>query len=60
FGVKVNDHGRVVELSLEGNGLRGNIPGELRSLQELEKLSLGWNMLEGQIPKELGSLHNLD
>ncbi|CAN0517636.1 unnamed protein product, partial [Ectocarpus sp. 12 AP-2014] len=22
FGVKVNDHGRVVELSLEGNGLR--------------------------------------
>ncbi|CAM9446096.1 unnamed protein product [Ectocarpus sp. 4 AP-2014] len=46
FGVTVNRHGRVVELALEANGLRGTIPEELHSLGKLEKLSLGFNVLE--------------
>ena len=58
-GVTTNDDGRVIELVLAYNGLRGEIPAELGSLSNLEELFLGGNGLSGDIPPELASLANL-
>ncbi|CAN0185805.1 unnamed protein product, partial [Pylaiella littoralis] len=58
-GVKVNDQGRVVEVFLGGNNLRGPIPPELGQLGALEILSLWENALSGTVPKELGKLNAL-
>ncbi|CAN0155485.1 unnamed protein product, partial [Ascophyllum nodosum] len=45
YGVTVSD-GRVVELDLELNNLRGSIPKELGQLGALTKLDLSRNQLE--------------
>ncbi|CAN0362368.1 unnamed protein product [Ectocarpus sp. 6 AP-2014] len=55
-GVKVNDQGRVVVLSLMQNNLQGPIPPEVGDLGELETLWLGVNQITGSIPPELGRL----
>ena len=54
-GVTTNNDGRVTELRLVANDLRGEIPAELGSLSNLEVLWL--QRLEQ--PAELGSLSNL-
>ncbi|CAN0291991.1 unnamed protein product, partial [Ectocarpus sp. 8 AP-2014] len=59
YGVTVNDQGRVVQLALHRNNLRGPIPVELGRLAVLEHLSLGRNELTGPIPSELGHLSAL-
>eukprot|EP00903_Cladosiphon_okamuranus_P014846 g13747.t1 len=59
IGVKVNEDGRVVELSVEINNLQGPIPEALGSLTNLTELDLGRNNLTGPIPEALGSLTNL-
>jgi Leucine-rich repeat (LRR) protein len=47
-------------LSLSGNDLHGEIPGELGNLTNLREIYLGYyNVFEGGIPKELGKLVNL-
>ncbi|KAJ0089037.1 hypothetical protein Patl1_33283 [Pistacia atlantica] len=47
-------------LSLGGNDLRGEIPGELGNLTNLRVIFLGYyNVFEGGIPKEFGKLVNL-
>ena len=69
-GVTTNSDGRVIELELPGNSLRGAIPPDLGNLTSLSRLSLGsyWddgnqnfigNELTGEIPPELGRLSNL-
>ncbi|CAM9930362.1 unnamed protein product [Ectocarpus sp. 6 AP-2014] len=58
-GVKVNDQGRVVMLSLMQNNLQGPIPVELGRLAVLEYLDLAVNELTGHIPPELGALGEL-
>ncbi|CAB1113543.1 unnamed protein product [Ectocarpus sp. CCAP 1310/34] len=58
-GVEVNDHGRVVELDLNNNNLRGTVPETLRGLKELMVLNLSSNKLTGFIPAWLGSLNYL-
>ncbi len=58
-GVFTDADGRVIILSLEGNGLSGVIPPELASLSHLQELYLGYNRLTGAIPPELGNLLNL-
>ncbi len=42
--------GRVIELELARNELRGEIPADLGNLANLEKLNLGRNKLRGEIP----------
>ena len=64
YGVTAGENGSVIELVLDGtlferHGLRGEVPGELGSLTDLERLSLNWNELSGEIPSELGHLANL-
>ena len=58
-GVDCND-GRVEELNLHNNGLRGELPPALGNLIDLEELDLESNSLTGAIPSELGSLAHLE
>ena len=58
-GVTTDDDGRVAELRLPTNNLKGTIPSRLGSLSNLTALSFATNQLSGQIPAELGSLANL-
>ena len=57
FGVTTDESGRVVELRLPDNGLRGQVP-DLSALNHLRELHLGLNQLSGSIP-DLGDLTNL-
>lgn len=59
FGVTTDANGRVTELGLLANRLRGSIPAELGNLSNLTSLQLGGNQLSGPIPSELGGLSNL-
>ena len=59
FGVTTDETGRVVELGLFGNNLRGEIPTEVSELFSLSVLALWDNQLNGEIPAELGNLANL-
>ncbi len=58
-GVETNADGRVVGLSLEGNGLSGRFPRELASLTELVSLQLSFNDFKGGLPTEIGGLQAL-
>ena len=58
-GVSVDDHGRIIGLSLDSNNLTGSIPPELGALTNLTSLDLAFNKLTGAIPPELGSLVHL-
>ena len=51
--------GRVIELDLGGNGLKGVIPDELSRLAMLQMLNLGYGELYGPIPAWLGDLSHL-
>ena len=60
YGVATDGEGRVTELFLSNNELRGPLPPDaLGSLANLERLDLGWNELTGPIPTSLGRLSNL-
>ena len=59
-GVTTDSQGRVTELNLTSNQLKGEIPPELANLTNLEVLALGGNELTGPIPTWLGGLTNLE
>ena len=50
YGVTADDDDRVIALSLASNGLVGELPAELGSLEHLEILDLGNNDLVGELP----------
>ncbi|GJP66106.1 hypothetical protein CLOP_g23025 [Closterium sp. NIES-67] len=58
--IKCNEGGRIIELNLANELLKGPIPGrQLAQLDALERLNLGYNTLTGPIPQEIGSLNKL-
>ena len=59
YGVKVNDEGRVTEIDLPNNNLRGSLTSEVGYLEELAVLRVDRNQLTGHIPPELGMLTRL-
>ncbi len=59
-GVKTDDDGRVVELALYGNNLRGRAPAELGQLDRLRLLDLSYNWLRGPIPLDLTDIETLE
>ena len=60
YGVRMVG-GRVTELHLGGNGLKGMIPPEIGRLTQLRELWLGDdNDLTGEIPNEISWLANLE
>ncbi|MXX70278.1 MAG: hypothetical protein F4Y73_00155 [Gemmatimonadetes bacterium] len=58
-GVVTDSAGRIVWLTLPGNGLTGTLPPELGDLTELQHLWLSDNELRGPIPTRLGDLTQL-
>ena len=52
--------GRVRELALPGNGLRGPLAPEIGNLTELTTLNLGDNQLSGEFPVVIASMTELD
>ena len=59
YGVTTDSQGRITELNLTSNQLRGKLPPELASLTNLEVLALGENQLTGTVPTWLSKLTNL-
>ena len=59
-GVTTDSQGRVTELNLTSNQLKGGIPPELADLTSLKLLGLVGNGLTGPIPTWLGGLTNLE
>ena len=58
-GIKLNSHGRVEELILERNFLKGEIPEEIGDLDKLQALKLHSNNLSGPIPLSMAALTEL-
>ena len=59
-GVETDDSGRVVELSLRNNNVRGPLHSSIGLLDRLVTLDLGRNWVSGAIPAELGDLSLLE
>ena len=59
-GVTTDDDGRVVELALYGNNLRGRAPAELGQLDRLRLVDLSYNWLRGPIPPDLTDIETLE
>ena len=58
-GVSADAEGRVTQLALVNNGLRGTIPPQIENLRTMRRLWLYSNELSGPIPPELGNLPEL-
>ena len=59
YGVTTDSQGRITELNLTRNQLKGELPTELANLTNLEVLALGGNQMPGTVPAWLSSLANL-
>ena len=59
-GVGTDGEGRVIELVLDRNGLKGRIPPVMGHLGSVRRLRFLGNELTGPIPPELGGLANLE
>jgi Leucine-rich repeat (LRR) protein len=60
FGLSTDIEGRVNEITLDANNLRGILPENLGDLDKLESLSLRFNYLEGELPASLWQITSLD
>lgn len=58
-GVFLDAQGRISQLNLNLNGLRGPVPDEIGLLRHLRRLDLGANQLTGALPSALGNLTSL-
>ncbi len=60
FGIKTDANGRVIEINLRDNGLKGILIPEISNLDELRFLYLGANYLGDTLPSSLGKLKKLE
>ncbi|MBO6792291.1 MAG: leucine-rich repeat domain-containing protein [Balneolaceae bacterium] len=58
--VVLDSTGRVVQLNLGRNSLKGEIPIEIGNLASLKQLYMYDNELSGEIPSEVGNLNGLE
>ncbi|GAA0158705.1 hypothetical protein LIER_15658 [Lithospermum erythrorhizon] len=58
-GIACNELGQVVNISLQGKGLKGQLPAEIGQLKSLSGLYLHFNQLHGVVPKEMANLTQL-
>lgn len=58
-GVSFDELGRVVNISLQGRGLSGQIPKQIGQLKSLSGLYLHFNQLSGSVPREIAQLSEL-
>ncbi|WP_420447734.1 leucine-rich repeat domain-containing protein [Candidatus Palauibacter sp.] len=59
FGIAVDSAGRVTQIAMRANNLRGEIPPEIQYFPYLRRLRLDYNQLEGEVPPEIGELTEL-
>ncbi|XP_021740781.1 LRR receptor-like serine/threonine-protein kinase [Chenopodium quinoa] len=59
FGIRCNDKGQVVQLSLQSMDLQGPLPSTLQPLKSLNTIILSSTNLTGGIPKEFGDYEAL-
>ena len=59
FGIRVDSAGRVTEILMRDNNLRGEIPPEIQYFPYLRRLRLDYNELEGEVSPEIGKLTEL-
>ena len=59
FGIAVDSAGRVTQIAMRDNNLRGEIPPEIQYFPYLRRLRLDYNELEGEVPPEIGALTEL-
>ena len=59
FGIAVDSVGRVTQIAMRDNNLRGEIPPEIQYFPYLRRLRLDYNQLEGEVPPEIGKLTEL-
>ncbi|MBE6245909.1 MAG: hypothetical protein E7110_00630 [Bacteroidales bacterium] len=59
YGIRTDDLGFVIEISLMQNNLKGSMPKLIGELKNLKYLYIGDNYLEGVIPPEIGNLSEL-
>lgn len=57
-GIRMVD-GKVVEINLFRNNLRGHIPQSIGDLKHLKKLDIGFNNVSGKLPTDLAKLSDL-
>ncbi|XAR63176.1 Non-specific serine/threonine protein kinase [Bertholletia excelsa] len=58
-GVACDQYGHVVNISLQGKGLNGQIPREIGQLKSLSGLYLHFNEISGVVPREIVNLTEL-
>lgn len=55
-GISLNEDGRVIAIVLDANGLSGDLPDAITTLDALQELSLADNLIGGSIPSDIGAL----
>jgi Leucine rich repeat len=58
-GIACNDAGNIISIDLTRNGISGELPWELASLQSLQELRIPRNHLKSNLPTQIGLLTNL-
>ena len=60
YGIVTNEAGRVTEINMFANNLKGELPPEIGGLSDLKRLYLERNSVTGRIPQEIGQLQKLE
>lgn len=59
YGIRVNAKGRVIQLNLRDNNLRGQLPASFGNLSQLTYINLKQNHLTGVLPTTIGQMESL-